>query len=68
MKTFAIVILFIIIAIIQHLINWMWRKINIKGTEPDDLTIQIIGGLATAISIYISYKIIILALEWYVKF
>jgi hypothetical protein len=58
MQIFSIICLVLILFVIQHLLNWFWRK-NCTNDN-----VIILGILTTVASIFISSIIINLIIEW----
>jgi hypothetical protein len=58
MQVFSIICLVLILFVIQHLLNWFWRK-NYTNDN-----VIILGILTTVASIFISSIIINLIIEW----
>ena len=64
MKTFAIVVLFILVAIMQHFVNWVWRICH-NDPSSDNLAGAI---LVTLTAIGVSIELIELAIHWYIMY
>ena len=58
MKEFAITMCLIIVCIIQHLLNWLWRKADFK----EDLLVVMVSSF---MAVLITYRLFYYALTWY---
>lgn len=58
MEIFSIVCLTVILFVIQHLLNWFWRK-----TYKEE-SLLVLGLMLTLISAFISYGIVYTIISW----